>query len=479
VLTNSDILIKGFEPRSRLRTLKTVRNYAIPSRSLDSSAVDRPPRPKAKDLCKGGYKNQNLNIERKVMKPLRIILILSVALFSCTNKQKSDKNSIKDKIMVTDTSKQYGYNRDFLKKYVDIIELKAGNSAVVLVPGWQGRVMTSTSEGDSGFSFGWINHELIASGKILPHINAFGGEERLWLGPEGGQYSIFFSKGKPFTFDEWQTPAFLDTKPFELKSLTDTSALFSGEIVTENYSGTPLKFRIEREVMILSDRKILSQTGIDAGQLNCVAFRSVNRLINTGDKKWEKQTGLLSLWMLGMFNPSPSVVIVIPVKSGDDKLLGPRVNDNYFGKISPDRLKIIGDHIFLRADGKSRGKIGIPPLRARGVMGSYDSDNRILTLLICRMPEGKRDYVNSAWEIQKDPYSGDALNSYNDGPLADGSQMGPFYELETSSPAADLKPGESLSHIQFTIHLTGNENDLDKISRKVLGIGLKEISSAF
>ena len=51
------------------------------------------------------------------------------------------------------------------------------------------------------------------------------------------------------------------------------------------------------------------------------------------------------------------------------------------------------------------------------------------------------------------PYSGDALNSYNDGPLEDGSQMGPFYELETSSPAAALKPGESITHSQITIHL--------------------------
>ena len=161
------------------------------------------------------------------------------------------------------------------------------------------------------------------------------------------------------------------------------------------------------------------------------------------------------------------------------RLLGPKVNDTYFGKISEDRLKVSGDHIFFRADGKSRGKIGIPPLRATGVMGSYDSENKILTLLICRLPEGKTDYVNSAWELQENPYSGDALNSYNDGPLEDGSQMGPFYELETSSPAADLKPGESLSHIQYTLHLKGDTAELDKVSRKVLGVSLEEIASAF
>jgi len=95
------------------------------------------------------------------------------------------------------------------------------------------------------------------------------------------------------------------------------------------------------------------------------------------------------------------------------------------------------------------------------------------------LPEGKIDYVNSAWKIQDNPYSGDALNSYNDGPLEDGSQMGPFYELETSSPAADLKPGESLSHIQFTLHLTGNLNRLDEVARKILGVSLDDIKNAF
>jgi hypothetical protein len=180
-----------------------------------------------------------------------------------------------------------------------------------------------------------------------------------------------------------------------------------------------------------------------------------------------------------MFIPSPSVVVVIPVRPGDEKVSGPKVNDNYFGKISGDRLKVSGNNIFFRADGKSRGKIGIPPLRSTGIMGSYDSDNRILTLLICRLPEGKSDYVNSSWQIQENPYSGDALNSYNDGPLQDGSQMGPFYELETSSPAVELKPGASLSHVQFTLHLTGDLKVLDKVSRKILGVSLDEIIQAF
>jgi hypothetical protein len=413
------------------------------------------------------------------MRPIQILITVFFVLVSGKGIYQAKNYNQKEKIMATDSTKQYGFNRDFLKKHTNILELRNGNSAITLAPSWQARVMTSTAEGDKGYSFGWINRELITSGKILPHINAFGGEERLWLGPEGGQFSIFFSKGKSFIYDNWQTPAFLDTAPFKLISSTDSSALFGNDITTENYCGTFLKFRIEREVTLLSEKEIEKLISTDVKGIKSVAYRSDNKLINKGDKAWKKETGLLSIWMLGMFNPSPAIVITIPVKEGEEKMIGPKVNDSYFGKISGDRLKVSDNHIFFKADGKSRGKIGIPPLRARGVMGSYDSDNKILTLLICRLPEGRKNYVNSSWQIQADPFSGDALNSYNDGPLEDGSQMGPFYELETSSPAADLKPGESLSHVQYTLHLKGDVHDLDRVALKVLGVSLEAITGAF
>lgn len=381
--------------------------------------------------------------------------------------------------MTSDSVNQYGYNLAFLKEHVKVVELKRGNSAIAIVPEWQGRVMTSTSEGDGGFSFGWINHQLIISEKTVPHINPYGGEERLWLGPEGGQFSIFFRKGDEFIYDKWQTPAFIDTDPYEITSISDSSVNFSHDAEIMNYSGTPFRLKIERKVNILNKSEILRQTGMDIKSLNCVGYSSENKLTNLGAEAWKKETGLLSIWMLGMFNPSPSVIVVIPFRQGSEEELGVTVNDNYFGKISQDRLKIAGSNIYFRADGKSRGKIGLSQQRATGTMGSYDFENNILTLLICNLPEGRKDYVNSAWQIQQDPFSGDALNSYNDGPLEDGSQMGPFYELETSSPAADLKPGESISHFQITVHLTGDPRVLDSVAQSVFGTGLQKIRNIF
>jgi hypothetical protein len=84
------------------------------------------------------------------------------------------------------------------------------------------------------------------------------------------------------------------------------------------------------------------------------------------------------------------------------------------------------------------------------------------------------------WEIQEEPYAGDVVNSYNDGPAAPGARpLGPFYELETSSPAADLNPGESLKHVHTTIHIQGQEKELEPIARKIFGVSLEEIKRAF
>jgi hypothetical protein len=95
------------------------------------------------------------------------------------------------------------------------------------------------------------------------------------------------------------------------------------------------------------------------------------------------------------------------------------------------------------------------------------------------LPNASADYVNSLWQIQDHPFAGDAANSYNDGPPAPGAKpMGPFYEMESSSPAAALKPGATMEHVHRTIHLSGSEADLDKIARRVLGVSLDEIKRA-
>ncbi len=83
------------------------------------------------------------------------------------------------------------------------------------------------------------------------------------------------------------------------------------------------------------------------------------------------------------------------------------------------------------------------------------------------------------WEIQKEPFAGDVVNSYNDGPPEPGKKpLGPFYELETSSPAAALAPGASLTHVHRTFHVQGDAKDLDALALELLGVSLATIEKA-
>jgi hypothetical protein len=374
---------------------------------------------------------------------------------------------------------KFGDDVSFLKKYVDVIVLsdKSASMQVAVIPGYQCRVMTSTAGGSDGLSYGWVNRDLIASGKIQPHINVFGGEDRFWIGPEGGQFSVFFKKGDPFDLAHWQTPASIDTEPFELVSKSADKVVCRKTIALTNYSGTAFNVDVSREIRLLDAKSVQKLLGVamEPG-VKVVAYESINSVKNTGKAAWTKQGGLLSMWILGMFNASPATTIAIPFVQGSESRLGPVVNDTYFGKVPADRLVVKEGIIFFAADANYRSKIGIPPLRTKPVLGSYDAVNKVLTLVQFTFPKGAVDYVNSMWELQKKPFGGDVINSYNDGPPKPGAaQMGRFYELETSSPALALKPNASATHTSRTVHLQGSDSELDAIARATLGVGLDDI----
>lgn len=392
--------------------------------------------------------------------------------------------------MAANTEKSFGSDLAFLKKHMEVILLSNGDSQVALAPALQGRVMTSTTGGKKGPSFGWLNYKRIEEGVLPPekrkgrledHIFVFGGEERFWMGPEGGQYAIFFAPGTKFEFADWHTPAFLDTEGFEVAAQSRSSATFRRNVEFQNYSGTAFKVAIERTVSLLKAGAVADMLGHAVpAKVQAVAYETDNRIVNKGDQPWTRERGLVSIWLLGMYNPSPSTTIVIPFKAGPEAELGPRVNDTYFGKVPPEYLIVKDNILFFKGDGTHRSKIGISPARSRGVAGSYDAGLKMLTLVTYTAPEKPAGYVNSMWELQKDPYSGDVLNSYNDGSPAPGQPpLGPFYEIETSSPAAALAPGETMRHVQRTVHLQGEEIDLDAIAQKVLGVPLSEIKQAF
>ena len=390
--------------------------------------------------------------------------------------------------MTEHIKKEGSFSKDltFLKKHTDIIVLQEGKSALAIAPQYQGRVMTSTTNLPEGAGFGWINKKVIETGflteeerkgRLEDQIYVFGGEERFWLGPEGGQFSIFFKPEDDFEFSNWKTPDVIDTDAFTLVSQTGNVAEFEHSCELMNKSGTVFKMGIGRSITILNKKsveKIIKKEF--SKKVEFVGYQTNNQITNIGENPWVPETGLPSIWMLGMYNPSSETTMIIPFKNGNETVLGVKVNDTYFGKVPKEYLEVKEDILFFKGDGTKRSKIGVNPKRTKGIAGSYDAAGKVLTLVTYNKQEAINGYVNSAWEFQEEPYAGDVLNAYNDGSPEPGvSPMGPFYELETSSPAAALKPNETMVHIQTTIHLQGEENELNEIAIETLGVGLEEI----
>lgn len=377
----------------------------------------------------------------------------------------------------------YASDVSFLKQYgIETIELMSADSSarVLVAPGLQGRVMTSTSDGWLGKSHGWLNYDFIASGEKSAQFNAYGGEERFWLGPEGGPFSIYFDPGAEQVFANWRVPAEIDTEPFMLTEQSATSASFRKSFDITNASGSELSVGIDRKINLVNRAEAENMLGISLDPaLRFVAFETVNTLRNTGTQSWNPENGFLSIWLLCMFQPSETGVVFIPFRPGSEAELGKVVKDDYFGKVPAERLVVRDSVLFFNIDGKHRSKIGIPPSRALPLSGSYDAGSQLLTIVWYTLPEAPARYVNSQWGAQSDPLDGDVVNSYNDGPADDGKVMGPFYEIESSSPAALLSPGEETTHIQRVFHISGDPAALSAITQQLFHLTLDEITSVF
>lgn len=375
--------------------------------------------------------------------------------------------------------KRYADDLAFLaSNAVETVELidQTGRMRVCLAPHWQGRVLTSTTEGINGRSLGWLNRELISARKVLSQFNPVGGEERFWLGPEGGPNALYFDAAAPQEYTDWQVPAALDTEPFDVVERRSEGIDFARRICLRNARGTHFEIGVDRSVRLLTRSQIERALNVWLpAQVSEVAYQSQNRITNCGPEPWTAESGAPSVWMLSMFPPTPTTVVFLPFRAGADAV----VRSGYFGRLDRSRLLVDEQVAFFRCDGTLRSKIGLPAGCDSGLCGSYDAAAKLLTLLLYTPSTAGDRYVDSCWGRQTEPFAGDVVNAYNDGPTQSGEVMGPFYELETSSPAAFLQPGQQQCHAQTIVHLQGDERGLDAVVRALFRFGLFELKHAF
>jgi len=373
----------------------------------------------------------------------------------------------------------YGYDLNFLKdNNVKIVELASANgqSRLIVSGELQGRVLTSSADGLQGQSFGWINRKHIAEGMLSdPLFNVNGGEERIWIGPELGPFSFFYPSDS--NNEVWQVPSFLDTVPYDVVETCDNSVTFTKTGTIVNCNGLAFDICLDRTVRLANRSEIPARLGVSLpDEVKAVAYETVSTITNVGDRAWERESGVPCIWLLGCYNPSATATVLIPYEENAE---GPVMTPNYQLPLGPDRLKAEDGVVYYLVDGNYRSKMGVPKERAKDVIGSYDPEAKVLNIIKLNRPEGECEYVNELPSPQEDPFNGDVINSYNDGPSENGVLLGPFFEIETSSPAAFLAPGETLTHTQFTVHLEGPEDVLSSIMEVVFGTTASKVASAF
>jgi len=366
---------------------------------------------------------------------------------------------------------------EFLRSHgaIEILEAPGGGK-VAVSPDYQGRVMTS-AVGANERSIGWVNHAFIEAGKTGTQFDNYGGEDRFWLGPEGGQFALFFPRGTEYALKSWQTPSGLQEGAWTVAEKSPTRIVFRRSIKVTNHLGTEFSVDVERTIDVLGPTDVERATGAPAGGgVKWIGFSTTNRITNTGTKAWTKDTGLPSVWLLGQYNPAPDAYVIIPFEPGKGEV----VNDRYFGKPPADRLQVDTNdgYVLFKTDGQFRSKIGLRYERVKNVLGSYSASANLLTIVAYDRPAQPpaSGYVNSMWEKQKAPYAGDVVNSYNDGPTEPGkASLGGFYELETSSPAAALAPKASMVHTERTFHFSGDRAALEPIAKSALHVSLAKV----
>lgn len=376
----------------------------------------------------------------------------------------------------------FGYDLAFLRAYdSEICRLSShdGLAQVLVSAKYQGKVFTSTAQGMNGRSLGYVNHAFFEKKVMDEHMNGFGGENRLWIGPEGGAYSLFFAPGSEQIYTHWHTPKAFDTEPWDVLSQGQDFVKMSKEMSLPTYRGFALHACVEREIRLFSRSDIQERLGLDLhSQTYTVGYETTQQVTNLNDYAWSPETGTLCLWVMDMLPPSREAVTIIPYRAEGSIEQSEVVNTTYFGGTPPDRYHVGEEVILMRTDGEYRSKMGLRPPFSVGMAGNYDPLQRRLTVVRFDS-DPSACYLTQEWDPQADPLVGEVFHAYNDGPLEDGTVMGPFLELESSSPAALLPPRQTLSHTHEVFHFVGDQDDLSTLSCSLLGISLEDMMSHF
>jgi hypothetical protein len=369
----------------------------------------------------------------------------------------------------------------FLAERADAVVLQAEGCGPLLVsPRLSGRVMTSAFDRAQP-GFGLVNREAVLVGPVTRGFANYGGEDRLWLAPEGGPQALFF-RGEGVaqgacagqTPDNWSVPVAMDGGPRSITAQDGRSIAFADSLELVNVAGTKLACTTTRRIEALSRAGLSTLLGHELRPgLEALGFRSTNSLAWSG----APSQALVSLWVLGQFKPGERTWVHFPFR-GDASGPGGKADDagaaaiknDYFGVVPAERLRMFSPSspqssglALFRADARLRSKIGLSRAGATGWIGAWDPDRGVLTLVNHSLPPVGAPVPDCDWRVPNPRAAqGDVASSYND-----GGEPG-FFELESLSAALPAEDGARVEHVSTTIHLGGEREVLRDIARALL-----------
>ncbi|RED96026.1 DUF6786 family protein [Marinoscillum furvescens] len=363
-------------------------------------------------------------------------------------------------------------DKNLIQHHTPLVELSVPGSAatIAVAPAFQGKVMIANSDYPSGSTIGWINREAL---KSYPCTGGeVGGLERIWLGPLGSQFSLYYQQIFPLDEDNWSVPPPLATGSFKTINRSRSSIAMCMNMELTNYIGTNFQVSLQRKITLLNKRTVTKNLAVSLeNTVDLVAYTTEHVLTNTGWAPWKKTTGLLGLWSANMLEGTPHTTVIIPLKDATTR----DAIYTYFGPLDSTRLLLQNNLLYFKADGNYRSKIGIPPLLAPDRFASYSPEHNLLTVVTYQKTTDTL-YFNSNVSIQKEPYHGEVIPIYNNGTMDYLPSATPtFYELESTSAMRPLYPGDSLSHQQTTYHFKGTPSELNHIFRQVFNTDLVKI----
>lgn len=350
----------------------------------------------------------------------------------------------------------------FLKEFADVVVLEApGAGKVAVSPKLTGRVMTS-SFADNEPGFGLVNRDAITRPPIARGFNNYGGEDRLWLAPEGGPYGLFFDPGAKQELANWYVPLVMDGGVRTLTTQDAGTIAFRDRIALKNVKGVAFDLTVDRKIEALAKSELEKVLGGPLPEgAKFVAFRTTNQVTNEA-KSALPADAVIAPWILGQFRPSPRSTVLMPFKGAADV-----IKKDYFGVVPPDRLSIVADGdggvARFKADAQLRSKIGVSAAGATGWLGAWDAQRNVLTLVYHSLPPAGAIVPDCNW-LDPNPRakSGDVATSYNHG------EEPRFFELESIGPALGAAPKSTVTQVQTTIHLSAEPAALAEIAKRLL-----------